>query len=159
MSNRKWQCENVSCSFLDGMKSQSHHCDITSQQHDVCHLSSRMKECVRDFATCTLCKCVCMGMPWERFRQPDQSPDTEGQMNEKRERMHVCVWERERGNPCLSVWGFSSKKELQQLHKHTNTLVVLPQVKHVHNWRINYARHWQIKTKTSSLVKLKLLTH
>jgi len=55
-------------------------------------------------------------------------------MNVKRESVCVCERERERkGNPCLFVWGFSSKKELLQLHKHTNTLVVLPQVKHKKN--------------------------
>jgi len=26
------------------------HCDITSQQHDVCHLSAKMKESLGDFA-------------------------------------------------------------------------------------------------------------
>jgi len=88
----------LSLSFLDVTKSQSHHCDITSQQHDVCHLSARMKESVRDFATS-------VGMPWERFRQPDQSPDKEGPMNVKRESVCVCERERERerGIPvCLS---------------------------------------------------------
>ncbi len=46
-------------------------------------------------------------------RQPDQSPGHEEEQRNgkrgKRECVCVCVSVCEKGNPCLFVWGFSSK--------------------------------------------------
>ncbi len=125
MSNRKWQCEYLSWSFLDGGKSPGHHSLWHNESAAWC-LSSVCKNERKSERFCSI-MCVCMGMSWEWSRQPDQSPDTDEQRNGKRESVSVCVCVSvcEKGNPCLFVWGFSSEKELLQLHKHTNTLVVL----------------------------------
>ncbi len=134
------------------------HCDITSQQHDVCRLSAKMKESLRDFAV------LCVSA-WE-CRESDQTawPESRHRRAEEREERKawvcMCVSVCEKGNPCLFVWGFSSEKELLQLHKHTNTLVVLALLELTRAVEdLIMPGILKLKTKTISLVKLKLLPH